>query len=242
VRSRVIVGSGTLRRNAATSIIARYWDNVTAPGRRPRGLLRVATASIGGSLGLVGALLALGARHGNLARHFSEGRVGTYASGALLIASAVLALAAARRLTGQTFARFWIFTAAGFVFLAADELAMIHEKTDKWIHIALGWDRTNPLTDAIDGFIVALYGLVALVWAWRFRERLLGLRWATLLLSLAFCGFTGTTVLDILELHKATEESLKLATEALIVTGLFAAVRDPALADPPGPGVYFRGL
>ena len=233
--------AGVVRGSSPTAF-AWYWDTVTAPGRRPRGLLRFATLVVGGALCLVGALLALGMRHGNLARHFSENRAGTYASAGLLIASAVLAAVAARRLTGQRFARFWLLAAAGFVFLAADELAMIHEKTDKWIHIGLGWDRTHPVTDQIDGAIVVAYGLVALAWAWRDRDRLLRLRWATRLLSVAFLGFIGTTVLDLLELSKATEESLKVVTEALIVTGLFAAVRDPALADPQRAGVYFRGL
>ena len=242
MRSRAIVGTERLPGGTRTSSLARYWENVRAPGAPPPGLVRFGTVVIGGSLALIGALVMLGVRHGNAARHFSEGRTGTYASAALLIASAVLAMAAARRLTGQKFARFWLLAGAGFVFLAADELAMIHEKTDKWIHIGLGWDRDHPVTDQIDGAIIVLYGMAALAWAWRYRDRLLRLRWATLLLSIAFVGFIGTTVLDIIDVSKVTEESLKVATEALIVSGLFAAVRDPALADPRGQGVYFRGL
>jgi hypothetical protein len=98
------------------------------------------------------------------------------------------------------------------------------------------------VTDHIDDAILVLYGLAAVAWAWRHRDRLLALRWATLLISVALPGFVGMMAVDIVDVSKVTEESLKLITEALIASSLFAALRDSALADPRGQGVYFPGL
>ena len=61
-------------------------------------------------------------------------------------------------------------------------------------------------------------------------------------LGITLAVFVIMLVVDVSDASKAVEESLKLVTEALIVAGLFAALRDPALADPTEPGVYFRGL
>jgi hypothetical protein len=219
------------------------WDAVRAPGVPPPGVPRFVAGVVGGTLGLAGVLLALGAiQHGRAARHFSEGEVGTYASAALLIAAAAVAMRTSRRLAGHPWAKSWLVAGAGFLFLAADELTLIHEGADKWIHARLGWPDDHPVTDHLDDAIIVLYGVAAAVWAFRSRERLLRLRWATCLLSAAVAVFVIMLVVDVSDASKAVEESLKLVTEALIVAGLFAALRDPALADPTEPGVYFRGL
>ena len=214
--------------------VAHFWTALRNPGVPPRGLPVFAGAVLGGTVVLLAVLVWLGLRDsGNPARHFGEARAGTYYSGILLGASALLSLAIARRLAGRPLAKFWLGACAGFLFLAADELALIHEGVDRWIHARLGWDPDHPITDHIDDAIVVLYGVIALGWAFRYREALLRLRWATRLLSVAFVAFVGTEALDVVDVGKALEESLKVASEALIVVGLFAALQDPTLADPP---------
>jgi len=213
---------------------ARLWRNVRAPGSPPPAVLPVAIVLAVGTLVLIALLLWLGVRHHDKAAwHFFEHRAGTFYSGALLLVSAALALAITRRLTGRRFGRFWLVATVGFVYLAADELTSIHEDIDWWVNKRLGRRADDRWTDHIDDSLVLLYGVVAVAWAFRHRDALLRLRWATCLLSFAFLGFIVTSVLDVLSLNAAVEESAKLFAEALIVSGLFAALRDPVLADVP---------
>jgi hypothetical protein len=212
-------------------IAATLWNNIRAAGPAPPGVLRVAAGLVLVTLVVVGMLLWLGVRgHGNAAWYFYEHRAGTFYSGGLLLTSAALSVWTARRAGGAGVATFWLGTAVGFFFLAADELTAIHEDLDKWLHRWFGWADDDPLTDRIDAAIVVLYGAAAVAWALRYRDALLRLRWATRLMSFALVGFLVTTVFDVLEVSTAAEESVKLVTEALIVAALFAAGRDPALS------------
>lgn len=221
---------------------SQVWANVRSPGVAPPGVPLFTAVMLGGTLLLITVLIWLGVeQHVNAAWHFYESRVGTYYSGLLLVTCAALAFAVAR-VPPRRVARFWLVAGAGFLFLALDEMTLIHEGIDKWIHARLGWRDDDPLTDHIDDAIVILYGAVALVWGFRYRATLLRLRWATLLLSIGFISFLVMAALDVSDLSKTVEESVKVFTEALIVTGLVAALRDPALADPPEPGVYFSSL
>ena len=64
----------------------------------------------------------------------------------------------------------WVVVALGFFFLAADEIYEIHEGLDEVIHRVFGWQET-ALSDRIDDFLVALYGLTAMsVLAINFNE------------------------------------------------------------------------
>ena len=224
-----MVSAGRVARTAS-----RLWDNVRAPGAPPPAVPLVGVVVVGGTLLIVALLLWLGVHHHDKAAwHFYEHRAGTYYSGALLLVSAALTLGIARRLTGRRFGRFWRVAAVGFLYLAADELTSIHEDLDKWLNALFGRPHDDPWTDHIDDTLVLLYGVVAVAWAFRHREALLQLRWATFLLSVAFLGFLLTSAFDVLNLSPAIEESLKILAEALIVVGLFAALRDPVLADAP---------
>jgi hypothetical protein len=216
------------------STAARVWAAVRAPGVPPPGLPAFGAVVVVGTFALIVALVWHGASaHGKPAWHFGEAHAGTYYSGVLLAASAALSLAIARRARGRPLARFWLVACAGFLFLATDELTLIHEGVDKWIHARLGWSPDDPITDHLDNAIVILYGLIALVWGFRYRDALLRLRWATRVLVLAFALFVVTETLDVLDPSKALEESVKLLSETLIVVGLFAALRDPLLAEAP---------
>jgi hypothetical protein len=212
--------------------VARIWENVRSPGVPPPGVAAFSIVLLAVTGALVAVLLWLGVRQRGIASwHFHEGHPGTYYSGLLLVAAGALAFAVARKATREM-ARFWRVAAIGFLFLSLDELTLVHEGVDKWIHVRLGWPDDDPITDHIDDVILLLYGAVALVWAFRYRATLLRMRWATLLLVAAFVVFLVMALLDITDFSKAAEETLKVFSEALIVSGLFAALQDPALADP----------
>jgi hypothetical protein len=216
---------------------------VRAPGVAPPGVPRFGALLVGATLVTAAVLIALGVRdHGRPGWHFYEARAGAFVSAALLVASAAVAARIAARVGARGGRRFWIAAAVGFLFLAYDELGVVHEGVDKWLHRRFGWPDDHPVTDRIDTAIVALYGVVALAWAYRHRGALLRLRWATRLTALAFAGFVVMETLDALANWTAVEESLKLVTEALIVTALVAAARDPGLAERPSGGVYFSRL
>nr|WP_319398940.1 hypothetical protein [uncultured Carboxylicivirga sp.] len=53
----------------------------------------------------------------------------------------------------------WLMISKGFTFLALDEILLIHENIDKWIHAFFQITQTH-LTDRIDDFIILLYGIV----------------------------------------------------------------------------------
>lgn len=214
---------------------ARVWSSVRAPGPPPPGVLRFTTLVTGGTLLVIGLLVALGIRdHGTPAWHFYEARAGTYYSAALLVAGAVLAFRIAHRLAEGRLGRFWRGAGAGLLFLAYDEVFLFHEGVDQWLHARLGWPADHPVTTHIDDAIVALYGVATLWWGVRYRDALLRLPWATRLFALAFVGFVGTTALDVLNTSRTVEECVKVLAEALIVAGFYAAARDP--------GVYFSRL
>ncbi|MFV0360874.1 hypothetical protein [Tropicimonas sp.] len=63
----------------------------------------------------------------------------------------------------------WALICLGFVFLAFDEVAEIHERADKWLHHILRLQET-ALSDRIDDFIIAIYGMTGLALIWRYRS------------------------------------------------------------------------
>jgi hypothetical protein len=97
----------------------------------------------------------------------------------------------------------------------------------------MGWhDRRHWLTDHLDDTFVALYGLVAVIFAERHLERIVRLRWTAWLLAVAFMLFVVTSVLDFSGAVAAIEESFELIAESLIVSALITAHRDPNLTAP----------
>jgi len=230
--SRRVAGAGLAAFAAARvpEAIRRF-----RPGPLPPGVLLPAIVLLGATLALIALLVWLGALwHGTPARYFREREPATHASGALLFAAAAVAVLVARRAGVPSSRRFWSLAAVGFAFLALDDLLTIHEDLDRAIHALLGWDSRHWLTDHLDDAIVAAYGLVAVAWAYRHRADILRLRWTALLLGVAFAGFAAMTAIDFAAQRPEIEESLKLLAEALIVIGLLAALRDPALREPPG--------
>ena len=133
------------------------------PGAPPRAWLPAAGAILGVTLVAIGLMLLLGSTlHGKTGYFFRERKAGTYLSFALLVSSGVVSALMGARLRGRPFARFWWTSAGLFVYMGCDGLFVIHDRLDRWTHLALGLDPEHPVTDHLDDAIVGTYGLVAL--------------------------------------------------------------------------------
>jgi len=130
------------------------------------------------AVALVAAVIA-GLLVGNPAKEFGERKFITYFSTLQLLAVAWLSWGIygfRRPGRGGAWWRsqglIWGLMAAGFAFLALDDLLMIHEKTDKLVHALLGM-RETPLSSHLDDMLVALYGIVGLVLLVVYRREVL---------------------------------------------------------------------
>jgi hypothetical protein len=201
------------------------------PGPPPPGWPRAAAVVLATSAVLVALTIAAGVMwHGNPARYFGERKFGTYLSFVMLMAAAVICVLIARRLGRVPSRRFWVTAAGLFVWTACDDLFVFHERADKLMHAMLDWDPDNPITDAGDDLIVAVYGVVAAWQAYRHRQHLLRLRWMVLTMGVAFACFGAMVTYDLMHWSKVIEDTYKVAAGTLIVVALLAAYRDPAIA------------
>jgi hypothetical protein len=91
----------------------------------------------------------------------------------------------------------WFCIALGFFYLSLDELLLIHENIDTFIHWIFGMKETL-LTDRIDDIVVGLYGLGGLAVLFYFREELKKYRKVLPLLTFGFFIFCLSVVLDII--------------------------------------------
>ncbi len=101
-------------------------------------------------------------------QYFKEGKAITWLSFVQLLATAALSwhIYTLRKNAPESkpqrhLHRLWLIIAAGFVFLAVDEIAGIHEGIDHLIHAFMNMEETG-LTDRIDDVIVMAYGLVGI--------------------------------------------------------------------------------
>jgi hypothetical protein len=225
--------NGTLEEGSAQrhQTIIRLMAALVRPGSPPQGWARVAALLVVGALAFCGLLAWAGAAvSGEAAYHFGEKRLGTLSSVAALAMSAAICISIARQLGGDAFRTFWRAFGILLMFVAADDLLRFHEKIDRAVHIALGWDPNDPSTDSMDDWIVAGYGVIALYLWGRHCKRLLELRWMMITLAAAFVGFAAMVVADMTGTPKAIEETFKNTSAALIVAAFLAAKWDPRLA------------
>lgn len=211
---------------ATTARPAFTWSTALAdlrrPGPPPPGLLRVAVPLLAFCAVAIGVLVWLGVRRDVPHYYFREWQAGTYLSVGVLLASGALCAVIAWRLRGSPFARFWWLTAPAFVYLGLDDLLGMHEGIDFLLHKRLGLDPRDPVTRHGDDLIVALYGVLALVFAYTYRAELARLRWMVLILATAFVPFTAMVLFDLMNWPQAVEDSLKLLAGALILIGFYA--------------------
>lgn len=121
---------------------------------------------------------------GNPSRYFGEGRYTTFISAAQLLAVGVFSYLTFRQRHRQVMAEapgfplvrgahlIWLLMAAGFIFLAADEMFEIHERVDRWIIRGLDLPKT-PLTSRLDDAIMASYALLGMALMWLCRGELI---------------------------------------------------------------------
>ena len=79
----------------------------------------------------------------------------------------------------------WLLMALGFLFLAIDEVAKIHESLDRSVHRLLQRPET-ALSDRLDDAILLGYGLVGVAVLYAYRSELISYR---TVLPLVICGF-----------------------------------------------------
>jgi hypothetical protein len=139
---------------------------------------RILTAVLLLDLLVVAAALALGHRAGDLQRHFGEHMAVTWLSFFKLLAVGTLSGAiykARRRETEpggwKSPALIWLLMAVGFVFLAIDEIALLHEGMDHRINELFGL-ADGPFSDRIDDAIVGAYGIAGLAVMFFYRREL----------------------------------------------------------------------
>ena len=112
--------------------------------------------------------VAVGVQRGNPVSEFDEGGFITILSVIQLLIISALSFSiwnARGGLRERPFwkspAVIWGIIAVSFFFLAVDDLFLIHERTDLFIHRLLGVEAT-PVTDRLDDCFVGLYGLAGL--------------------------------------------------------------------------------
>lgn len=205
----------------ALTFIREHWQRESVS---PKLLITYALIFLGGTAVICAALYAHGTSFLDDANeHFGERSLGTYFSTGLLITAAVVCGQIRGSIKHTAFANFWLVAMIGYSLLAADELLRIHERLDEWFHLAFSLDPEDPLTDHLDDAIVALYPLIALGFAWKFRVQLLALKWLVLFMALATVFFAVMVVLDVVSHKQWAEESAKLCTAGTMVLALAAA-------------------
>ena len=139
----------------------------------------------------------------------------------------------------------WAIIAFGFLFLAIDEVARIHEGMDKLIHMIFGIQQT-ALTDRIDDVILGCYGLLGLWIRDLYREEIKNYREVLPLLGLGFIFLFVMVVLDFVS-EKAdivsifikdpsasgrfnswlgiTEEVFKILAEAVFIAAFYDCLK-----------------
>ena len=222
---------------ATTARPAFSWTDALAglrrPGPPPPGLLRMAVRLLAACAIAIGVLTWLGHRRGVPHHYFREWQAGTFLSVGVLVASGLLCALIGWRLRRTSFARFWWLTAPAFIYLGLDDLLSMHEGIDFLLHKRFGLDPRDPVTRHGDDLIVALYGVLALVFAYTYRAELARLRWMVLSLGVAFVPFATMVVFDLMNWPQAVEDSLKLLAGTLIFIGFYAGSlqlrQEPAL-------------
>jgi hypothetical protein len=207
--------------------------HVFHPGPPPAGWVNMAAVTLVAVGVAVTAMIIAGALDGRPAKHFGEGRMGTFLSGALLLLAATLCATIAADRRSRQLRRFWVVAAVGFLYLTYDELGMVHENVSKLVHRAAGGDHRQGITSRLDDVVVLLYGVIAGAWALRYRAELLRLRWTTSTMALAGVAFLLSEAFDLARGWRTTEESFKILAEALIVVALLAARREINAPLPP---------
>ena len=159
----------------------------------------------------------------------SEGKLLTKLSIVLLGLSSIATLLRSIESVGWE-KRLWLLISGAFIYLALDDSLLIHERIDKRIHKIFQIQETK-LSDALDGVIVLLYGLAAIVVIVVFRHVLKEYPGSFTYLGIAFFFLFAMIGLDLLEdvLHYNAyhEESCKVVSDYFFLLAFVMPSRKP---------------
>jgi len=154
------------------------------------------------------AAISIGVSDGKPLRYLGEGYFITWISALQLLAISWLAfttLNVRRSKAGYLHWRapffIWLLISIGFLFLALDDLFMIHESLDKKIHHFFNMKETG-LSDRIDDFIIGLYGMFGIGTLYVYREEIRNYRQALPFLIYGFVLLFTMVALDALTNRK----------------------------------------
>jgi hypothetical protein len=167
------------------------------------------------ALVLIGTLIGAWLRPPTGRSHFGEETVITLLSAALLLAVSALCFLTYRAARPGR-ATLWLLAGMGTLFLVCDELFLIHENADRWIHTALDL-RETPLTDSIDDALVAAYLLGALVVIAYYRHYLIKFRPA---LPYFVGGFMFAGLMVILDVASNNQWTFSSALVQIVLSDL----------------------
>lgn len=205
------------------------------------------------SLDLLAATLAMGlgfAVHGDPTIYMGEDEPVTYLSFAHLLVTGSLASVIFRlRMHGRSPLLawrdqrwIWLLLAVGFLFLAVDEVAILHESFDQSVHRMLHLRETG-LSDRLDDAIILGYGVLGAVVLYIYRVELADYR---KVLPLVVCGGILVVYMQILDMLtnrndifmaggiegkgqrillgwiKGIEDTLKLCADAALLASMYA--------------------
>jgi hypothetical protein len=115
--------------------------------------------------------------------------------------------------------RIWLISFFVFVFCTADEYFMLHEGVDSSVAKAFFGITKNP---HMDGLALMIYGAIALVLFYKFKNEIFRYRQALWLFAVGGVFFAMTTVLDLNSVDQfkiIVEETAKLIAVAFIFLG-----------------------
>ena len=209
------------------------WYALARPVAPPPGWIRTAAAIASVTSAGIVATIAWGhVRYGNPRMAFGEWRPGTILAVTILGAAGVVAARVAAHSSAPALRRRWWLTAALLLYLAFDDLLLIHEGIDQHLHALVGRDPSGSFSDHLDDVIVATYwGIFVAIW-WRDWRAFVRHTWMLRTLAVAFVAYAAMVVCDASEYSKVIEDSLKIAGGALILSAFAAAYFEvrPALA------------
>lgn len=196
-----------------------------------RWIVRCTVAFFAVNLLAVIAAIVSGHAQGNLAYRFEEKQAITFISSNQLAVTAVVAwivyllrdrLGGARE-EGSGDHRFWLLSAAGFVYLMLDESFQFHEGMDTAV-VRLFGGQTDPL---LDGAATLAYGIIAAAACYRFRREIVRNRATVRLFLLGSVFLFLTSVLNAGEASAGQivlEEVAKLMGVVSFLLGHLAAL------------------
>ena len=203
-------------------------------------------------LDLLAVTLALGTSvvlHGHPSVYMEEGEWVTWLSfGHLLVTGGLAGIVFRLRTHGSPPLRgwrdprwIWLILAVGFLYLAVDEVATLHESVDRLVHRLFGWQETG-LSDRLDDVIVLGYGALGVVVLYAYRTELAACREVLPLVRCSVILFAFMVGMDMLSNRsdvfravgvprdqrgdlsawaRSIEESLKIGVEATLLGAMY---------------------